>query len=397
MVQGNQAKRRRKKTGHLLEWVKAIAPCLIIATIVLGTLRYFSDREKEVAVHFLRIVELLAHDSEVVRTGAVAAMEEFYEKYRDEASQVLAYHLATEKKALVRRAILNVLEQAEVEAIEPLAAASRLLAEENDWTVDSMKKSLEKNPLHDFRSDSFTENLSDIVTALATVLQKGGFPKDRELDLSKVILVNQSSQGFITLDLRQANLEKANLREACLITVSLEKANLREAKLVDTLLHNVDLTGASLEGATLSPVWSGWVILVGADLTDARLAEAFLRGADMKEAILVDARLPRADLSGANLTRANLQRAFLESATMEETILDEANLAGANLTEATLTDALLKGAKMEGATLKGADLRGANLIGATFDPRDIKEAKNWEKAIFDDSQRQKLGLTKINQ
>ena len=397
MVQSNQAKRRRKKTGHLLEWVKAIAPCLIIATIVLGTLRYFSDREKEVAVHFLRIVELLAHDSEVVRTGAVAAMEEFYEKYRDEASQVLAYHLATEKKALVRRAILNVLEQAEVEAIEPLAAASRLLAEENDWTVDSMKKSLEKNPLHDFRNDSFTENLSDIVTALATVLQKGGFPKDRELDLSTVILVNQSSQGFITLDLRQANLEKANLREACLITVSLEKANLRGAILADTLFHNVDLTGASLQGATLSPVWSGWVILVGANLTDATLTEAFLRGADMEDTILNRADLAGADLSGANLMDATLQRAILKSATMEDTILNRADLAGANLHWANLRNARLVGANMKEAIWDEADLYRANLKEATFDPRDIKEAKNWEKAIFDDSQRQKLGLTKINQ
>ncbi len=332
MVQRNQAKRRRKKTGHLLEWVKAIAPCLIIVMIGLGFLSYFFEREKEAAVRFLNIVKLLAADSEVVRAGAVTAMGDFYKKYRNQASQVLAYHLAKEEEALVRRAILNVLEQAGAEAIEPLVWMNRLLAKAGRWTVDSMEESLEEDSMHDFSKDCFSENLADIVRALATVLRKGGFPKDEKLDLSEVCLANRSSQEFIELDLGQANLEKANLMRACLIRVSLKKANLKKAKLNDTVLFCVDLTGAFLQGAELSPVRSVQV-----------------------------------------------------------------ELMGANLTKAILTDAFLEGAKMEGATLKGADLRGANLIGATFDPKAIKEAKDWEKAIFDDSQRQKLGLSKINQ
>lgn len=365
MVQSNQAKRKRKKTGHLLEWVKAIAPCLIIVMIGLGFLSYFFEREKEAAVRFLNIVKLLAEDSEVVRAGAVTAMGDFYKKYPNQSSQVLAYHLAKEEKALVRRAILNVLEQAGAEAIEPLVWMNRLLAKAGDWTVDSMKESLEEDSMHDFSKDFFSENLADIVTALATVLRKGGFPKDEKLDLSEVCLANQSSQGFIELDLREVNLEQANLMRACLIKVSLKK--LKKANLSDALFFYVDLRGAFLQEAKLSPVRSVEVELMDANLTKADLTDAFLQRANMKGATLKEAGLTRADLSGANLT------------------------------DAILTDAFLEGAKMEGATLKGADLRGANLIGATFDPRDIKEAKNWEKAIFDDSQRQKLGLTKINQ
>lgn len=249
MVQRNQAKRRRKKTGHLLEWVKAIAPCLIIVMIGLGFLSYFFEREKEAALRFLNIVKLLAEDSEVVRAGAVTAMGDFYKKYRDQASQVLAYHLATEKEALVRRAILNVLEEAGAEAIEPLVSMNRLLAKAGGWTVDSMKESLEKNPFHDFSEDCFSENLSDIVTALATVLEKGGFPKHEKLDLSEVCLANQSSQEFIELDLRQVNLEQANLMRACLIMVSLKKAKLKKANLNDTLFFYVDLTDALLQEA----------------------------------------------------------------------------------------------------------------------------------------------------
>lgn len=352
------------------------------------------ERE-EVAVRFLNIVKLLAEDSEVSRAGAVTAMRDFYKKYHDQASQVLAYLLATEKEALVRRAILNVLEQAEAEAIKPLVSVNRLLAKRDGWTVDSMKESLEEDPFHDFSEKRFSENLSDIVTALATVLQKGGFPKDRDLDLSEVCLANQSSQEFIELDLRQANLEQANLIRACLRRVSLK--NLKKANLKDTLFFYVDLTGAFLQEAELPPVLPVGVELMGADLTKAILTDAFLEGANMEGAILVGAELSRADLSGANLTHATLQRAFLESATMEETILDKANLAGANLHLANLRNARLVGANMKEAIWDEADLYRANLIGATFDPRDIKKAKNWENAIYDDAAKKKLGLTKINQ
>ncbi|MFN5971435.1 MAG: pentapeptide repeat-containing protein [Microcystis sp.] len=66
--------------------------------------------------------------------------------------------------------------------------------------------------------------------------------------------------------------------------------------------------------------------------------------------------LSRTNLRGANLNRANLNRA---------------NLDGANL----------NGAFLEGAYLNGANLNGANLWGAEVDPKQIKSACFWEKAI----------------
>ena len=45
-----------------------------------------------------------------------------------------------------------------------------------------------------------------------------------------------------------------------------------------------------------------------------------------------------------------------------------------------------------GTELSGGNLSGADLRGAKFDPEEIKKAKNWDKAIYDDEMKKKLGL-----
>ena len=75
--------------------------------------------------------------------------------------------------------------------------------------------------------------------------------------------------------------------------------------------------------------------------------------------------LSRTNLRGANLNRANL---------------NGANLIGANLIGANLNRANLIGANL-GANLYGANLNGAYLWGAKVDPKQIKSACFWEKAI----------------
>ena len=401
MVQDNQAEGRRDKTGHLLEWAKAIAPYIIVVTVILGILTFSLEREKEHAVRFLNTVALLdKKKSEAVRVGAVSSMGAYYGKYHDRASQVLACHLAVEASPLVRVAILNVLKQAGSEATTPLAAMNRVLAKRDACDVYSMNKFLEEyrsGSLVAFIEKSLSGNLSDIATALATVLKKGSYPEGREPDLSEVCLSSWSSERPIMLDLEQANLEEADLTRACLIAVSLRKANLKGAYLYGALLYNVDLTGASLQGAK----WSGCrlveVICEGANLTKADLTEAVLHGANMEGANLYGADLRRTDLYWTNLTKADLREAVLEGANMEGANLYGADLRGTDLQSADLTNANLARANMKEAVLDLAVLDGANLVEATFDPTDIKRAKNWENAIFDDSTRQKLGLTNINQ
>ncbi len=89
------------------------------------------------------------------------------------------------------------------------------------------------------------------------------------------------------------------------------RANLRNAN-----LQGADLFGANLQGAVLS---------------DANLQEAFLQEANLQKAVLSkadlqDAGLLRANLREANLLEANLQKARLFLVTLQNTHLIFANL-----------------------------------------------------------------------
>lgn len=108
-------------------------------------------------------------------------------------------------------------------------------------------------------------------------------PEDQQLDLSNI-------------DMRGANLRQSNLQGANLYRVNLTGANLSEANLCGTILTAANLSGANLAGANLSGS-----ILSAANLTDA-------------------------DLSGANLNGANLYLASLQGVILHETRLNGANL-----------------------------------------------------------------------
>jgi len=97
---------------------------------------------------------------------------------------------------------------------------------------------------------------------------------------------------------------------------------------------------------------------------------------------LMEGDLCKANLITAKLAKANLSKAFLWGVN-----LGFADLSYANLSYAYLIDAFLRDAILENANLEGADLRGA-----IFDPEEIKKAKNWDKAIYDEDMKKKLGL-----
>ena len=95
--------------------------------------------------------------------------------------------------------------------------------------------------------------------------------------------------------------ERANLRDADLQGADLPCANLRDANLRGADLRGADLPFANLRGADLR----------GANLRDADLKGANLKGADLRDANLQGANLRGADLRGANLQGANLDYSFL--------------------------------------------------------------------------------------
>jgi hypothetical protein len=123
-----------------------------------------------------------------------------------------------------------------------------------------------------------------------------------------------------------------------------KRANLREA----------DLQRANLEGA---------------NLREADLQRANLEGANLREANLEGANLREANLGRANLWGANLRGANLEGANLREANLGRANLWGANLRGANLWGAILGGANLGRANLWGANLEGANLERANNIPK----------------------------
>jgi hypothetical protein len=110
-------------------------------------------------------------------------------------------------------------------------------------------------------------------------------------------------------------------------------------------LHEVDLRRTHLVNANL----------VGAYLYGANLAGAALFGVNLKMAFLLDANLAEAEIIGSILTNAELGYTNLEKALIEGTILlnaslDRTNLSGANLERADLEGAGLTEAVADGDT-----------------------------------------------
>ncbi|MBW4421896.1 MAG: pentapeptide repeat-containing protein [Myxacorys californica WJT36-NPBG1] len=110
------------------------------------------------------------------------------------------------------------------------------------------------------------------------------------------------------------------------------------------------------------------------NLIEINLCGAELRNANLNYALLLKTNLSRAYLVHANLREANLSQAILSESTLESAVLQQARLINANLS---------------GANLAKADLRGA--IGLTV--AQVKSAKHWEDAIYDDAFRAKLELS----
>ncbi len=163
------------------------------------------------------------------------------------------------------------------------------------------------------------------------------------------------------LELRGANLHRADLVGAGLCEAHLAGADLRDADLNAADLDGADLQRANLHGANLS----------GANLSGAYLHEADLSRANLSRADLHSAQLNEARLRGANLTWANLMWADLVGADLEGTQLRGANLFESLLWGARLRAADLSHAKLHAACLSEADLRGANLTGAHLDEANL--------------------------
>ena len=197
-------------------------------------------------------------------------------------------------------------------------------------------------------------------------------------------LINRDGNGTESIiELKNAGLDGANLRE-----LTLRDANLR----------CVDLRATDLSGADLS----------GSDLTLADLRGANLRRADLKRAILKNANLLPYDedyperwswhklaqiddlskekLRSSEPTPISIGQISLPRSqtptSLKEAVLENARLHNAYLAGADLSDADLREAELDDADLTKTNLRGADLTGVGAEHLSQEQI---ERAIGDDT------------
>src|SRR6266487_2448772 len=136
----------------------------------------------------------------------------------------------------------------------------------------------------------------------------------------------------------------------------------------------IQLDNAYLRGADLKQVWMPQSSLRKVDFSEANLSEANLSWTKLSGARLNETDLSKANLSGADLSGADLSRARLNEADLNSTYFNGANLSGADLREANLSGADLSWANLSRAYLSEADLNGTNLSEADLSEADLRGA-----------------------
>ena len=182
------------------------------------------------------------------------------------------------------------------------------------------------------------------------------------------------------LDLRGADLPKAQFLDADLSNIMFHNSNLSGANFANTDLTDSFLSYSDLSQAEFHDV----------NFTRARLWSANLAGANLQDADLSRRNLHNVNLSGADLRRANLSEAIFQDAKASNALLEGANLSGAGFLRADLSGARLMMADMSGAHFLDADLTSANiakanLSGAKFSGGGQQTAKGLTQAQLDDA------------
>jgi uncharacterized protein YjbI with pentapeptide repeats len=241
---------------------------------------------------------------------------------------------------------------------------NRILENHRKW-VESDGKEGEKADLRNL--DLQGANLS------YANLEKANMPI---ADLQEAILLEANLQKatLVRTNLQKATLVRTNLQKALLLSANLQKANLFEANLQKADLSKANLQEASLSGANLQEG-----SLEKANLQKALLLSANLQKADLLEANLQEVSLLEANLQKASLKRANLQNGILSQANLKEAILNKADMQNTVLDGVKgLAEANLQYANFQGATgLLGNEFAQADVTGVKL-PDDIKEFKALE-------------------
>jgi uncharacterized protein YjbI with pentapeptide repeats len=277
-------------------------------------------QDKQITERFTKAVEQLASPEIAVRLGGIYALERIANNSKDD-----------------HWTIMEVL-TAFVREPPPLKAP---LEEE---------KLLLELPTHiqKAKDDKQPQKLRIDIQAALTVIGRRDTKQDLEnqkLDLSNADIAGANLReaklqgaNFYQANLQGANLDRVNLEGANLDEANLQWAKLCNAKLQKATLRRANLGHASLNWAELQGAILNWAELQGAILDYARLEMAYLWCVNLRKARLCNTKLEGAILSKANLEGANFDGAvfkvtYLDGANMKETSLDVANLEGINLSK----------------------------------------------------------------
>jgi hypothetical protein len=110
------------------------------------------------------------------------------------------------------------------------------------------------------------------------------------LDVLRRVQARVPEKYFTSLDLREANLFGAKLKEAFLQEANLQGANLIDTNLQRAFLFEANLQRAKLRGANLFGAKLQRALLIDANLIEADLQGANLRGTEVTEEQLADTR-----------------------------------------------------------------------------------------------------------
>jgi uncharacterized protein YjbI with pentapeptide repeats len=339
---------------------QGIGGLFFFLTVVISWRNYQATQEKQIAERFSTAIKQLESENTVVQLGGIYALEQ-------------------------------------------IAGNS----EKEYWTVMEVITSFVR--VISARDNENLNSVTHVVQAAITVIARRNFKQDQKgkaLDLSSANLAkadfrdpymsrkNAKKYLFIRIHKFINKSSNNNFSNANFKGAFFENSDLRQAN-----IDNVDFSEANLDNANLNEIYLGEAKLINASLRNATFAKANRREdfpvkiANFSQATLIKAKLTEAILSRAILTKADLKEADLSKSYLYEADLRGADLTNANLSNANLSLANLYEANLNGTDLNNTNLYKTNLIGTKgLTKEQIKRAKDWENAIYNEKFRQDLGL-----
>jgi uncharacterized protein YjbI with pentapeptide repeats len=331
-------------------------------TVVISWQNYQATQEKEIVERLSKAFEDLESDKRVVKLGGIYILERIAAKSEKEHWTIMEVLTSFVRLFSPRE------DNKKFKPITPVIQAAITAIGRRNFKQDQKNKSLDLSGSNlanaDFRDFQTNKNLVRIPIIAKKIRDISSF------FYSNSTKVNFRGTFFERSDLRKANIDDVDLSEANFDNAELGEIYLGGAKLIKASLYNANLCKANTrKDLPVKIVNFSQAILSKAKLTDARLTSA----------ILIEANLIEADLCKAYLYKANFTKAKLM-----DTNFSNADLSLANLSEANLN----------GSILENTNLFKTNLISTKgLIPDQIKRAKNWENAIYNNEFRTVLGLS----